>query len=106
MSGEYELREGDFGVSNEILRFADMDKDGYQDLMITAKNKSTKKMNTILFKNIGCSKDFYKGLGKFNSDFDREDCRTFDSKGFSGKIDALSSVDAYTASFFDFGEYG
>lgn len=74
--GKYELREGEFGVPNKILRFADMDKDGHQDLMITARNKKTKKSNTLLFKNVACSKDFYKNLGKFKN-FARNDCRTF-----------------------------
>jgi hypothetical protein len=100
------MREGDFGISNKIIRFGDMNKDGHQDMMLTAKHKKSKKVHTLLLKNNPCSRSFYKELGKFNGYFKRGDCRVFELDPYSSKMEDVSKVHSYTASFFDFGEYG
>jgi hypothetical protein len=73
----YELKEGDYGVSNLIMRLGDLDRDGHEDLLISAKNKKTGLVNTLLYKNEICSQSFYKELGTFTEHFTREHCRVF-----------------------------
>jgi hypothetical protein len=89
-----------------ILRFGDIDRDGNEDLLLSAKNKETKEVHTLLFRSQVCSNNFYGELGSFSGNFRREDCRYFSSKDFADQVDTMSKVNSYTSSFFDFGEYG
>lgn len=106
MSSDYELKEGEFGTPNMILRFGDVDRDGNEDLLLSAKNKLTKQVHSLLFRSEVCSYELYSQLGNFNDDFRREDCRHFSSKNFEEQVGEMSKVDTYTSTFFDFGEYG
>ena len=75
MSGQYELRDGEYGTPNKIIRFADMEEDGHQDMMITGYHKSSGKSHTLILQNSPCSSSFYDDLGgKFNS-FSLSNCR-------------------------------
>lgn len=89
-----------------IPRFADVDKNGHEDLLITAAKKGTGVSTTLVFANIECPVDLYSALSTGVDNFKKEDCRSFSIKPFEQLVTSVASTNAMTASFFDFGEHG
>lgn len=96
----------DTNVPSLIPRFGDVDKNGHEDLIITAAKKGTSVSTTLIFTNIECPQELYSAVSSGTENFKKEDCRSFSIKPFQNLVESVASVNAMTASFFDFGEHG
>ena len=94
-----------------ILRFADVNKDGQEDMLITVKDKSTKTKTTVLFQNMNCEDVDTLELSKaLEDDFDKvkhkKSCRYFAEYPFKKLFKEVNKEASYVTAFFDYGELG
>lgn len=97
----YQLRKGISPFNSDILRFGDVDKDGFDDLLVTLEDKDSRKKHAFLFKSEECDEDLAKDLG-----VEKEICRFFNLKPFEEDSKYLREANSFMTTFFDFGEFG
>lgn len=100
----YQLREGISAFNSDILRFGDVDKDGYEDMMVTLEDKDSRKKHAFLFKSDECGEEMIKQFGIKDTQWGG--CRYFNLEPFEQYFKELNEADSFMTTYFDFGEYG
>lgn len=78
-----------------------MDKDGYEDLMVTLEDKDSRKKHLFLFKSEECSEEMTNKVKMKQSE-----CRYFSLKPFEEASKGLREPNSFMTTFFDYGEFG
>ena len=90
-----------------VLRFGDLDIDGYEDLIVQLSDKGQSNSYSYFLRSTSCDNDTYNAIvgagGKFSS---QSDCRQFKDQQFDGHFSFLTKIDSYVSAPFDFGETG
>lgn len=78
-----------------------MDKDGFDDLLVTLEDKDSRKKHAFIFKSEECTEDLAEDLK-----IEQKDCRYFNMKPFEEDSKYLREANSFMTTFFDFGEFG
>lgn len=83
-----------------LLRFGDIDLDGYRDLIMDIKSKD--KSSFIVFHNVECDETKKEIINGMDSNL----CRFFEDKFITDEMKRALQLQSIQTSFFDFGERG
>lgn len=85
-----------------VVRFGDIDLDGFQDMSITF-SEADKEPKTFYFKNSDCTDDVKKAMNPSGAQVNFDRCRYFKR---STDLSLVEGANVYSSSFFDYHELG
>lgn len=100
------MREGISTFNSDILRFGDLDKDGFDDLMVTLEQKDTRKKHLFLYKSEECSEELINEMKIELKEDEEFVCRYFNPDPLNDASSLMRDPDSFMTTHFDFGEYG
>ena len=97
------LSKGPIGMYTSNIHFADLNKDGHNDLMLTVQATSGSKRSVRVLKNVACSDSLTEKVG--------DSCRIFQSRPDSDSswityFNKIENAESFATAAFDFGEQG